>query len=60
MTAIRLTKQQRLRAELAHLRARYNDGAVSPAVYEIIKKIETTIAWSEHHRGRIATEEARR
>jgi hypothetical protein len=50
--AVRQTKQQRLRAEFAHLRARYDDGAVSPAAYATIKQIETRIAWSEHHRGR--------
>jgi hypothetical protein len=49
MTAVRPTKAQRLRAELAHLRARYDDGAVSPAVFEVIKKIETRVAWIEHH-----------
>jgi hypothetical protein len=51
MTAVRLTKAQRLRAELAHLRARYDYGAVSPAVFEVIKEIETRVAWIEHHRA---------
>jgi hypothetical protein len=36
------------RAELAMLRARYDDGAVSPAVYSAIKKLEADIAWCEH------------
>jgi hypothetical protein len=57
MTAVCLTKQQRLRAELAYLRARYDHGAVSPAVYETIKQIETKLAWSEHHYSRIAAEQ---
>jgi hypothetical protein len=38
----------RLRAELAHLRARYDDGAVSPAIFKVIRKIETEIAWLNH------------
>jgi hypothetical protein len=37
-----------LRSELAALRARYDDGAVSPAVYQIIRQIESDIAWAEH------------
>jgi hypothetical protein len=51
MSAIRLTKQQRLRAELEHLRARYDGGQVSPAVYQIIKELETRVAWIDHHRA---------
>jgi hypothetical protein len=37
-----------VRAELELLRARYDSGAVSPAIYETIKRIERDIAWSEH------------
>ena len=51
MSAIRLTKQQRLRAELEHLRARYDGGQVSPAVYQIIKELETRVGWIDHHRA---------
>jgi hypothetical protein len=41
-----------LRFELAVLRARYDDGAVSPAVYQIIRQIESDIAWAEHREVR--------
>jgi hypothetical protein len=47
-TTVGLTKTQRLRAELDYLRARYDHGAVAPAVYQIIKEIERDIAWCEH------------
>lgn len=36
-----------LRAQLAHLRARYDAGAVAPAVYAVIRELETDIAWAE-------------
>jgi hypothetical protein len=41
-------KIENVRAELLHLRARYDSGAVSPGVYEAIKRLERTIAWLEH------------
>jgi hypothetical protein len=34
-----------LRWRLLHLRARYDDGAVAPAVYRVIREIETDLAW---------------
>lgn len=37
-----------LRAELTLLRARYDSGAVSAAIYKVIKELETDIAWAEH------------
>jgi len=40
-----------LRAELTALQARYDSGAVAPAVFAIIKRIETEAAWLQH-RGR--------
>jgi hypothetical protein len=43
--------QQRFRFELEQLRARYDSGAVSPAVYQVVRKLETEIAWAEHCRG---------
>jgi hypothetical protein len=49
-----ISKAQRLRAELALLRARYDSGAVASAVYQTIKEIETKIAWAEH-RAKYAT-----
>ena len=39
-----------LRAELCWLCARYDDGMVSPAVFAVIREIETSIAWAEHRR----------
>jgi hypothetical protein len=39
-----------LRAELALLRARYDSGAVSPAIYRVIREIETALAWAEHRK----------
>jgi hypothetical protein len=53
-TITRLTKAQRLRAELAHLRARYDHGAVSPEMYSVIRELESELAWVEH-RGRRET-----
>ena len=38
----------RLCDELAWLRARYDTGAVAPAVYSVIKDIETELAWRLH------------
>jgi hypothetical protein len=40
-----------LRVQLAMLRARYDDGAVSPAVYAVVKQIETEISWREHFKS---------
>jgi hypothetical protein len=45
-----VTSTAALRSELAVLRARYDDGAVSPAIYTIIRKLESDIAWCEHTR----------
>jgi len=39
---------QKLRAELARLRARHDCGAVSPALYAVIRTLEIDIAWFEH------------
>jgi hypothetical protein len=41
-----------LRAELALLRARYDCGAVPPALYTVIRALETAIAWAEHREVR--------
>jgi hypothetical protein len=38
----------RLRAELEWLRARYDDGAISTAVFTVLKRLECDIAWAEH------------
>jgi hypothetical protein len=42
------TKAQRLRGELALLRARYDHGAVSPETYSVIRGLESELAWLEH------------
>jgi hypothetical protein len=41
-----------LRAQLAMLRARYDDGAVSVPVYAVIRAMELEISWLEHQRVR--------
>jgi hypothetical protein len=46
----RETEIERLRAQLKWVRARYDDGAMSPAAYAAIKQLEADIAWSEHKR----------
>jgi hypothetical protein len=40
--------KKHLQEQLAYLRARYDSGAVSLAIYQAIKKLETDIAWCEH------------
>ena len=37
-----------LRLERATLLARYDSGAFSPAIFKVIREIETDIAWIEH------------
>ena len=37
-----------LRSELAWLRARFDDGKVSPAIFTVIREIETSISWTQH------------
>jgi hypothetical protein len=39
-----------LRDELAWLRSRYDNGAIAPCVYSVIKKIEIELAWRTHVR----------
>jgi hypothetical protein len=43
---------QRASEELEWLRARYDDGAVSPAMYAVIRTIKTNISWIEHQQVR--------
>jgi hypothetical protein len=38
-----------LRAELEWLRTCYDYGTISPAVFAVIREIETDIAWIEHY-----------
>jgi hypothetical protein len=42
-----------LRAELKWLRARYDDGAISTAVFTVLKRLECDIAWAEHEARRM-------
>jgi hypothetical protein len=37
-----------MRTRLQFLRTRYDHGAVSPAVYNVIRSLETDIGWCEH------------
>lgn len=56
---MRKTKKEKpmsnLRAELQVLRSRYDSGAVDAGIYEIIRKLETDIAWAEHHSKKVIT-----
>jgi hypothetical protein len=46
-----------LRLERASLLARYDNGALSAAVFGVIKKLEEEIAWRQHaRRHRLACE----
>jgi hypothetical protein len=38
----------RLRADLNQLKARYDSGAVSRAIFTVIRNIENELAWAEH------------
>jgi hypothetical protein len=40
--------EQRLHAELAQLRARYDDGAVSAGIAAVIKALEQELSWLQH------------
>jgi hypothetical protein len=42
--------ERNLRAELALLQARYDCGAVSLALYRIIRALEIELAWLEYRR----------
>jgi hypothetical protein len=44
------TSTARLRDELQRLRARYDSGTISPAIFAVIRELETSIAWIEHSR----------
>jgi hypothetical protein len=41
------------RAELEWLRSRYDGGAISTAVFTVLKRLECDIAWAEHERRRM-------
>ena len=40
-----------LRAELLMLKSRYDCYAFSPAIYAVVREIETEISWIEHGRA---------
>jgi hypothetical protein len=42
------TSTAALRSELEWLRARYDGGTISPAIFSILKAIEHEIAWREY------------
>jgi len=42
------TSTARLCDQLVWLRSRYDTGAVAPAVYDVIKRIEVELAWRRH------------
>jgi hypothetical protein len=37
----------RWRGELRHLMARYDDGAIPPGIYAVVKRLERDISWAE-------------
>jgi hypothetical protein len=39
---------QALRDQLAALRARHDGGAIPHATYDVVRQLETEIAWLEH------------
>ena len=45
-------ERRRIEAVLQDLRARYDNGAVSPGVYALIKKLESELAWANHDETR--------
>jgi hypothetical protein len=40
--------EQALRAALAWVRARHDSGAISPAVFSVMRMIEVELSWLEH------------
>jgi hypothetical protein len=47
---MRIANAGTMRAMLALLKARYDNGAVSGGIYKQIKEIEREIAWLEHRK----------
>jgi hypothetical protein len=39
------------RAQLDALKARYDSEKVSPAIFAVVKELETQIAWQQHRGG---------
>ena len=42
-----------LRLERLMILARHDSGAITPAVFKVVRTIETDIAWAEHRRVRL-------
>jgi hypothetical protein len=40
--------ERRLHAELRWLQSRYDDGKISPAVFAVMKRLETELSWRQH------------
>jgi hypothetical protein len=40
--------EQTVRAELRRLQARYDGGAIPPAIFSVVRSLETELAWIEH------------
>jgi hypothetical protein len=38
-----------LRGELHRLQARYDDGAIPLAIFNVVKLLETELSWIRHH-----------
>jgi hypothetical protein len=38
------------RAQLDALRIRYDTAKMPPAIYEVVKQLETELAWNQHNR----------
>jgi hypothetical protein len=41
-------EREQAETELRALRARYDGGPVSPAIYQLIRRLEIDLAWAEH------------
>ena len=44
-----LPRPAELRGELHRLQARYDDGAVPLAIFNVVKLLETELSWARHH-----------
>jgi hypothetical protein len=47
---MRISNSGLLRAKLAMLQARYDNGACSGSIYRVIKELQREIAWIEHRK----------
>jgi hypothetical protein len=42
------TRPAELRGELHRLQARYDSGAVEPAIFKVIRQMEIELGWARH------------